>query len=256
MIPYIYAYNGGSQSAKLLGKELGAKRIKLVNSRYKEGPNKVVINWGSTKCPYASLNDAAKVKVACNKLSFFKMMDFRGCSGLVPMFYTDLDGLDENLFKALKRKIFCRTKLTGNSGEGIVVASKFEELVEAPLYTLEFLKTHEYRIHVGKTSKGEYTIIQEQYKGKRKDVEADGVIRNHDNGYVFVINNIVVPDVVREVAIKCFKLTGLDFGALDIGYNKRTDKAVVFEVNTAPGIEGTTLNKYVEFFKERLGDNR
>lgn len=254
MIPYIYAYNGGSQSAKLLGKELGAKRIKLVNSRYKEGPNKVVINWGSTKCPYASLNDADKVKVACNKLKFFELIEGAGRPDLIPMFYKSVKYMGEEHFKLLKRKIFCRTKLTGNSGEGIVVASKFDELVDAPLYTLEFPKTHEYRIHVGKTSKGEYTIIQEQYKGKRKGVEADGVIRNHDNGYVFVINDIVVPDAVRKVAIEAFKITGLDFGALDIGYNKRNDVAVVFEVNTAPGIEGTTLKKYVEFFKERLGD--
>jgi len=255
MIPYIYAYNGGSQSAKLLSKELGAKRIKLVNSRYKEGPNKVVINWGGTKCPYASLNAADKVKVACNKLKFFKLIEDAGRPDLIPMFYESVEHMDEEHFKLLKRKIFCRTKLTGNSGDGIVVADTFDKLVEAPLYTLEFNKTHEYRIHVGKTSKCDCTIIQEQYKGKRRGVEADGVIRNHDNGYVFVINDIVVPEAVRTAAIECFKLTGLDFGALDIGYNKRTDQAVVFEVNTAPGIEGTTLKKYVEFFKERLGDN-
>ena len=41
------------------------------------------------------------------------------------------------------------------------------------------------------------------------------------------------------------KVLGLDFGAVDIIYNKQEDKWYVLEVNTAPGIYGTTLDKYV-----------
>jgi glutathione synthase/RimK-type ligase-like ATP-grasp enzyme len=40
----------------------------------------------------------------------------------------------------------------------------------------------------------------------------------------------------------------LDFGGVDIGWNQRHG-AAVFEVNTAPGIEETSLQAYVEAFK-------
>jgi len=41
---------------------------------------------------------------------------------------------------------------------------------------------------------------------------------------------------------------GLDFGAVDIVYNENDNKAYVLEINTAPGLSGTTLEKYVEVF--------
>ena len=37
-----------------------------------------------------------------------------------------------------------------------------------------------------------------------------------------------------------------DFGAFDVIYNQKKNQAFVLECNTAPGIEGTTLDNYVE----------
>jgi D-alanine-D-alanine ligase-like ATP-grasp enzyme len=41
----------------------------------------------------------------------------------------------------------------------------------------------------------------------------------------------------------------LDFGAVDVIWNEKEDKYYVLEVNTACGLEGTTLDKYVEQFR-------
>ena len=41
-------------------------------------------------------------------------------------------------------------------------------------------------------------------------------------------------------------LLGLDFGAVDIGHRLQDNKFFVFEINTAPGIEGSTLDKYAK----------
>jgi hypothetical protein len=38
----------------------------------------------------------------------------------------------------------------------------------------------------------------------------------------------------------------LDFGAVDVGWNEHHGEATIYEVNTAPGLEGTTLEKYYE----------
>jgi D-alanine-D-alanine ligase-like ATP-grasp enzyme len=44
----------------------------------------------------------------------------------------------------------------------------------------------------------------------------------------------------------------LDFGAVDVIYNRAQDKAYVLEVNTAPGLEGSTLDNYVEAIQKVL----
>jgi D-alanine-D-alanine ligase-like ATP-grasp enzyme len=47
---------------------------------------------------------------------------------------------------------------------------------------------------------------------------------------------------------------GLDFGAADVLFNARRNQAYVLEVNTAPGLEGQTVNDYAEAFKEMIRD--
>ena len=39
---------------------------------------------------------------------------------------------------------------------------------------------------------------------------------------------------------------GLKIGAVDIIWNELENKCYVLEINTAPGLEGTTLVKYTE----------
>ena len=57
---------------------------------------------------------------------------------------------------------------------------------------------------------------------------------------------------VKEQALKAIQALGLDFGAVDVGYNTRENKAYVYEVNSAPGLQGTTLTAYTNAFKELL----
>jgi glutathione synthase/RimK-type ligase-like ATP-grasp enzyme len=45
---------------------------------------------------------------------------------------------------------------------------------------------------------------------------------------------------------------GLDFGAVDIIWNEREDKCYVLEVNTAPGLQGSTLENYANAIMEVL----
>ncbi|MNY63636.1 hypothetical protein D3C86_2006230 [compost metagenome] len=42
---------------------------------------------------------------------------------------------------------------------------------------------------------------------------------------------------------------GLTFGAVDVIWNEYRHQAYVLEVNTAPGLTGTTLEKYAEAFR-------
>jgi glutathione synthase/RimK-type ligase-like ATP-grasp enzyme len=55
---------------------------------------------------------------------------------------------------------------------------------------------------------------------------------------------------LQEAAIRTVEILGLDFGAVDIIWNKKQDRYYVLEVNTAPGLEGETVVRYANAFKE------
>lgn len=52
-----------------------------------------------------------------------------------------------------------------------------------------------------------------------------------------------MPENALNAAIQAVRALGLNFGAVDIGWNER-DGPCVFEINTAPGIEESSLEAY------------
>ena len=58
-------------------------------------------------------------------------------------------------------------------------------------------------------------------------------------------------DVIHQatMAVGCLQL---DFGAVDVIWNEAQKRAYVLEVNTAPGIEGTTLMRYASAFSSAI----
>jgi glutathione synthase/RimK-type ligase-like ATP-grasp enzyme len=122
-----------------------------------------------------------------------------------------------------------------------------DQLVDAPLYTRYIKKKEEYRIHV---FQGDAFFVQR--KARKKEVPDDQVnwkVRNLAGGFIFANQNVEVDDVARNEACNAVAALALDFGAVDI--IRGTDgKYYVLEVNTACGLEGTTLEKYVEKFQQ------
>ena len=94
-------------------------------------------------------------------------------------------------------------------------------------------------------------MIHKQRKARRLDVpdeEVNWKVRNHDNGFIFQIEDFDLPEDCEKQAIAAVEALDLDFGAVDVVYNGKEQKAYVLEVNSAPGLSGTTLDKYVEVF--------
>lgn len=242
----IYPYKQGSQSALNLAIAMGVKVLKRRGSKFKPEAGKMVVNWGSTVLPEdimekcAVLNHPDNVAMCSDKLRFFENF----CEeARLPPHTTDIEVA--KLWVNKGKVVFCRTVLNGHSGEGIVVAVNEQEVVPAPLYTRYVLKKDEYRVHfVG----GEIVLIQR--KARKEDVPDDQVnwrIRNLAGGFVFAKNEeIIVPNNVCYQAHNIIAAAGLDFGAIDIIYNQASDKAYVLEVNTAPGLVGTTQDVYAE----------
>lgn len=252
----ILPYKQGSRSAKALSEALGGKVLKLQGSKYKSKDDDIIINWGNgsinDQMMYGDsaevLNDPDLLYNVTNKLNFFNMMSVDN-SDIIPEFWTNKEDITDDKFP-----IVCRTILNGHSGAGIVIADCRDDLVEAPLYVRYVKKKEEYRIHVGRRLET-VQVISSQRKARKTDVP-DGLVnwqvRNHSNGFVFVRSGINPPSSVIEAARRSLSASELDFGAVDVGWNETTGKATVYEINTAPGLEGQTVTDYVKFFKGEL----
>jgi glutathione synthase/RimK-type ligase-like ATP-grasp enzyme len=149
--------------------------------------------------------------------------------------------------------VVARTILRGSEGRGIVIAENEEQLVNAPLYTRYIKKKKEFRVHV---FNGQVIDVQEKRKKKEfNEEQRDTRVRNVHNGYVFCRDGIVEPDALRGLALSAVASLGYSLGAVDVVFNERSGKLFVLEVNAAPGMEGTTLEKYsnaiVNWYKEQ-----
>lgn len=248
----IVPYKLGSKSAKALAKGLNVMRIKTSGTRFIPRQNDLLINWGCSASPFINsngqwLNHPNAVSNAANKLKTFQLLKEAEVS--IPTFVTNkVDA--EALFDNGTTVVYCRTKLRGKGGSGIVVANSKEELVDAPLYTAGILRSDEFRLHV---FKGEiFDVVQK----RKRTTDADPAmfnhyIRNHDNGWVFAREGAAeaIDDTIRSTAITAIRALSLDFGAVDMRVDRESRQPYVLEVNTAPGITGTTEINYVNKFK-------
>lgn len=242
----VHPYRKGSKSAGKLAMMLGYKVLRREGSLYSPRQGDTIINWGDSKCPYNNgtparvLNNPSRLSLASNKLSAFRVLEQEGVK--VPLFVTDRGAVSWTGLTVL------RHKLTGHSGEGIEITENTDNLPQAPLYVQYVKKQDEYRVHlIGQR------VILVQRKARRHDCEnPDWQVRNHKNGFVFVRNEVTPPSSVLSEAQKAITALALDFGAVDVIWNEQEACAYVLEVNTAPGLEGQTIQDYADGFKEYL----
>lgn len=246
----IYPYNPESQSAKLLAESLGVKRIKHDGKPLNIGK---VINWGASQIKRniggaIIINKPEAVAVASDKLLSFRA--FKEAGVCIPEFTESQEEASKWLAEGFV--VVARTKLRAHSGEGIVIhdPDTSEGVTEAKLYTKYIPKAEEYRIHISNRN-GVFFI---QRKARDKDVPDEKVnwkVRNHGNGFIYANQEVDVfnsAEAYRQCE-KAIEALGLDFGAVDIVYNRKHNKHYVLEVNTAPGLTGSTLTAYTNMLR-------
>lgn len=249
ILPYKMASRSAKKLAQGLSKilQLKVRRVKH-ECFYQPKRRSLIINYGSNVAPswinrgQSILNAPVFCALGGNKLVAFRR--FQEANLAIPEFTADYNKALEWYNKG--SVVVCRTLLNAHSGRGIVLASleSNRPLVHAPLYVKYKKKRKEYRVHVFKG-----TIIdvceKRKFRAERRPELFDGYVRNHANGWAFCRDNVVEPSDLRTLATNACGAVSLDFGAVDIIWNERENKCYLLEVNTAPGLEGTTLNKYV-----------
>ena len=237
----VYPYKQGSASAKVLAGSLEGKVLKHVGSKFRPKRGDVVINWGAGDVPNflpATVLNKDVSNAQC-KLRTFNRLKEKEIS--VPPFCTT-----KKEAEGLNFPVVCRTKLRGHSGDGIVIAEKPEDLVQAPLYTQYVKKKDEYRVHVYRDN-----TFFIQRKARKLDVEEPNwKIRNLAGGFVFVeVPAKDVPADVLDSAVRTIDALGLDFGGVDVMWNENERKAYVLECNTACGLEERTAENYANVLR-------
>lgn len=248
----IFAYNPASQSLRLLRRELQQQKIPFLLLSQQNSKKlsrrwvNIGLNWGKPKFYIGTipiLNRVEVVSRAVNKLLTFQtLVDTIS----IPEFTTDINVAKEWLKKST---VVVRNTLTGHSGEGIVIVEPGEQLSEAPLYVKYIPKKAEFRVHV---FNGKVIDVQQKRRVQGFSGERQSRIRNTSTGWVYCRQDIREPDSLREIALGAVTRLGLDFGAVDIIWNEKLNKCFVLEVNTAPGLEGTTVKSYANAIKEYL----
>lgn len=158
---------------------------------------------------------------------------------------------DRNKVSALGCKVvFARTLVNSTGGKGIVEVDLENgyDVPQAPLYTAYIPKKAEYRVHVFGDK-----VIDIQQKKKKREFNADDRdtrVRNVANGYVYCRDGINPPVGMGDLAVQAVKAVGYKYGAVDVIYNEKQDKCFVLEVNSRPGLMGTTVQKYSDALVE------
>ena len=210
----IIPYKMASASAKALASALGVRRIRHEGPRMHRGED-IIINWGSSTITREIratrlLNPPEVVARSINKLTTFECLKEAGV--VVPDFTTDRVVAERWIQEG--KKVVCRTKLRSYGGDGIVIATSVDELVDAPLYVRYYPKDQEYRVHV---MQGQAFFTQRKArKLEVPDEQVNWQVRNLAGGFIYANQDVEAPPSVTEVAVAVCRGLSLDFGAVDI----------------------------------------
>lgn len=260
----IYPYKSGSASARILAEALGGRRIRLEGTSFRPNSDRhIVINWGNPRVPEdwnitsaLMLNYPYEVGRAANKLQAFRRM--RANDVRTPYHTTNLSEAQQWFRDGTI--VLGRDLINGSGGRGITVYHPDEcnvnDIGEHRFYVPYIKKKREFRIHVGlelNNPDPQVIFIQEKKRraAENRDNESyNSYIRNYSNEWVFAHNDLdPVPAGVITQAFRAVRALGLQFGAVDVVYNQHYDNAYVLEVNTACGLQGETINRYVSYFE-------
>lgn len=252
----MFAYNQHSQGGAELAAALGTRRIRHRGSAFVARADKNIINWGASSRLFNSdlnacnvLNSPTAVDIAADKSATFRR--FRDAGVSCPEFTNSRDVAREWLEGG--SFVFARTQLRASSGRGIAIMDPEHPdtwEVNAPLYVKYVNKRHEYRVHVfnGRVIDTQRKGLREEFRGQE---DVNWKVRNLENGFVFVRNDgHVVPQCVLDCGVDAVRaIPGLLWGAVDVVYNQTQNRAYAIEVNTAPGLQGTTVENYANAFR-------
>ena len=220
--------------------------IKFDYPIYKDGDEPdILIHWGSTASTdiFDNLNSPDSIYNTSNKAKAISVLKEAGVPTLE---FTVLTPCIGRTGKHTRGKGFWMCQNQHQMDEAICSGAEY--------FVKVYPKTREYRVHV---AHGMVLFVQEKIGDT-----VFNLIWNKKNGFNFrVVPRSEWRKEVVEPAIRAVEALSLDFGAVDVMTDPKTNYfsffmpkaypvAVVAEVNTAPALEGYSLEKYKQYFED------
>ena len=203
--------------------------------------------------------DQVERKIAANEMSYplFGRKNFhQGGSGLwiclskaslrgaiedgAQYFQSCIDIVTEYRLHVFEGRIMYAVKKTENATEAGWVAQRKEKVED-------YANKNHVQINAATLDYALKVIFKEQQL-------PDRAVRSNHRGWKFAqvaVNTL--PASLVSVATNAVKAIGLDFGAVDCAIDSNSN-AWIIEVNSGPGLEGTTLEKYTEVLRSKIAE--
>lgn len=250
---FITPYKLGSRTVIALADALDLKVLspeRLLTKRSSK-----VINFGNSQLANVNTNHEILNKNTSKALNKFDCSTYLLNAGVdVPYFTSETEEAQDWIDDG--GTVVARKFVKSREGRGIEIYSGDVWLPEEyPMYTQYVKNRREFRVHA---FKDEIIDITEKRPSFREYWKVNFEIRSHANGWVFSRSELKIPneETLQEISNKTLETLDLDFAAIDFIYDVNAEKWLVLEVNTAPGLEETSLEKYITKFKSILyGDD-
>lgn len=234
-------YNRGSYlSARLLATLLG---LKPVNNPDRVRDGKVCIRYGNSYGDFdqdTNINSSEAIKLCSNSLNFSHWCVENGFN--TPE-YSPFSLDDSYEYPFLLRNIYHK------QGKDIEIIKSSEDIndINRNKYHVPYIQADiELGIHL---------VNQEVVKIFKKvpNQENETFIKNQKSCHFKVVNDIENNfRVAQEICKNLFQKLNLNFGRVDIAYNNNTKKYIIWEVNTAPGLNKLTAEIYAKVLRELI----
>ena len=231
--------------------------MRTTGSRWAYRPGDLVINWGNSSLrnnvpDEGYINHPHAVANAIRKDIAWAMLREAGVPTVEWTSYhqTAFEWMRDN-----DDRVLVRTSLSGSRGQGITVygmdmtdwarpVHEFLEVGFGDVYVKVFGRNPqlvtEYRVHV---VDGQVIDFVQKKRSNSYEGRPNPYVRSYKNGWIFARQEVEISEAVNAASVGAVKALGLDFGAVDIAED-RSGAVCVYEVNTAPGIEGSTVPAY------------
>ena len=224
----IYVYCGrNSEAADELATALGNRGARLRNLSDRGRGTSLIVNWGTAQRVWPRGIRVLNPHVLGDKLRELQLLQ---------AFQVPIPPLS-----LVYRVGWLGRRLMHEDGNDFGAESR-----RADYWTQRLDIVDEYRVH---SFHGRSLGVLK--KMPRRGIEPHAFIRSYRYGWTFGyrFDRALIPANLREVAHRAVAAVGYDFGAVDIG-TVRGGGLVVFEVNSAPGIEGDEVKAYAEALKD------
>ena len=199
-----------------------------------------VIRYGSTELHEGinTLNSIETVRTCSNKLLFSNVMQENDI--YTPIFYRRIPRSEEY-------PIIVRTTLNSYGGRGMNFISNERDFHYTNVYWTPYIETSfELRVHI---------LGGRIIRIFRKE-DGEGYIRTSNNGWHFSLRENERYPKINPVVEKIFytPMFSTCFMALDLGWDPHRKEYVVFEGNSAPGLNEHTANLYAEYILDKINN--